>query len=260
MAALTAEVFAALQSLLKASSKDVVRQLCQESFSSSALGSKKLLDVTCSSLSVTQEEAEQGSPSILQLLQALHRLTRLVVFRDLSSAEAILALFPENFHQNLKNLLTKIILEHVPTWRAEAQTNQSGVRTEPSCPHTVSLPRLVDLDWRVDIRTSSDSISRMAVPTCLLQMKAATLRDSEQRASLPSFKLRQNGVGRACRSKRGSSDFGAVFSFQIQEDASLCGEQPSMSAVTVELSKETLDTMLDGLGRIWDQLSAVASK
>ncbi|KAJ8787796.1 hypothetical protein J1605_005698 [Eschrichtius robustus] len=86
------------------------------------------------------EEAEQ-------LLQALHHLTRLVVFRDLSSAEAILALFPENFHQNLKNLLTKIILEH-----------------------------------------------------------------------------------------------------------------PSMSAVTVELSKETLDTMLDGLGRIRDQLSAVASK
>ncbi|XP_059874708.1 COMM domain-containing protein 9 isoform X2 [Delphinus delphis] len=196
MAALTAEVFAALQSLLKASSKDVVRQLCQESFSSSALGSKKLLDVTCSSLSVTQEEAEQ-------LLQALHRLTRLVVFRDLSSAEAILALFPENFHQNLKNLLTKIILEHVSTWRAEAQTNQKacyvdhththvqplelpvveerlsnagGVSTEPSCPHTVSLPRLVDLDWRVDIKTSSDSISRMAVPTCLLQMKCSLFR------------------------------------------------------------------------------------
>uniref|UniRef100_F1SHG3 COMM domain containing 9 n=1 Tax=Sus scrofa TaxID=9823 RepID=F1SHG3_PIG len=105
MAALTAENFAALQSLLKASSKDVVRQLCQESFSSSAVGSKKLLDITCSSLSVTQEEAEQ-------LLQALHRLTRVAVFRDLSS-EAILALFPENFHQNLKNLLTKIILEHV---------------------------------------------------------------------------------------------------------------------------------------------------
>lgn len=46
---------------LQASSKDVVRQLCQESFSTSALGSKKLLDTTCSSLSVTQEEAEQVS-------------------------------------------------------------------------------------------------------------------------------------------------------------------------------------------------------
>lgn len=51
--------------------------------------------------------------SPLQLLQALHRLTRLVTFRNLSSAEAILALFPEDFHQSLKNLLTKIILEHV---------------------------------------------------------------------------------------------------------------------------------------------------
>uniref|UniRef100_A0A671E002 COMM domain containing 9 n=1 Tax=Rhinolophus ferrumequinum TaxID=59479 RepID=A0A671E002_RHIFE len=122
MAALTAENFAALQSLLKASSKDVVRQLCQESFSTSALGSRKLLDITCSSLSVTQEEAEQ-------LLQALHRLTRLAAFRDLSSAEAVLALFPENFHQNLKNLLTKIILEHVSTWRTEAQANLS-VQTE----------------------------------------------------------------------------------------------------------------------------------
>lgn len=84
-------------------------------------------------------------------------------------------------------------------------------------PSTVSLPRLVDLDWRVDIKTASDSISRMAVPTCLLQMK-------------------------------------------IQEDPSVCGDGPSVSAVTMELSKETLDTMLDGLGRIRDQLSAVANK
>uniref|UniRef100_F6SAJ4 COMM domain containing 9 n=1 Tax=Monodelphis domestica TaxID=13616 RepID=F6SAJ4_MONDO len=89
-----------------ASSKDVVRQLCQESFSSSALGSKKLLDITCSSLSVTQEEADQ-------LIRSLHRLTRLVAYRDLTAGEEILALFPENFHQNLKNLLTKIIMEHV---------------------------------------------------------------------------------------------------------------------------------------------------
>ena len=46
-----------------------------------------------------------------------------------------------------------------------------GARAERSCIPAVSLPRLVDLDWRVDIKTSSDSISRMAVPTCLLQMK-----------------------------------------------------------------------------------------
>lgn len=38
----------------------------------------------------------------------------------------------------------------------------------------------------------------------------------------------------------------------------VCVDRPSVSAVTVELSKETLDTMLGGLGRIRDQLSRVA--
>ncbi|XP_005304578.3 COMM domain-containing protein 9 [Chrysemys picta bellii] len=198
MAAVTEEQFAALQILLKASSKDVVRQLCQECFSSSTRGSSKLIDSTCSNLSVTSEEAAQ-------LICSLHNLTRHIVYRGLSSAEEILSLFPENFHQSLKNLLTKIILENVSVWRSEAQSSQ------------ISLPRLVDMDWRVDIKTSSDSIGRMAVPTCLLQLK-------------------------------------------IQEDAALCGDNPVISAVTVELNKETLDTMLDGLGRIRDQLSAVANK
>uniref|UniRef100_A0A8C3RQW3 COMM domain containing 9 n=2 Tax=Chelydra serpentina TaxID=8475 RepID=A0A8C3RQW3_CHESE len=197
MAAVTEEQFAALQILLKASSKDVVRQLCQECFSSSR-GSSKLIDSTCSNLSVTSEEAAQ-------LVSSLHNLTRHIVYRGLSSAEEILSLFPENFHQSLKNLLTKIILENVSVWRSEAQSSQ------------ISLPQLVDMDWRVDIKTSSDSIGRMAVPTCLLQLK-------------------------------------------IQEDAALCGDNPVISAVTVELNKETLDTMLDGLGRIRDQLSAVANK
>uniref|UniRef100_A0A8C8RT30 COMM domain containing 9 n=1 Tax=Pelusios castaneus TaxID=367368 RepID=A0A8C8RT30_9SAUR len=198
MADVTEENFAALQILLKASSKDVVRQLCQECFSSSTKGSSKLIDSTCSNLSVTPEEATQ-------LVCSLHNLTRHIVYRGLSSVEEILSLFPENFHQSLKNLLTKIILENVSIWRNEAQSNQ------------ISLPRLVDMDWRVDIKTSSDSIGRMAVPTCLLQLK-------------------------------------------IQEDATLCGDSPVISAVTVELNKETLDTMLDGLGRIRDQLSAVANK
>ncbi|XP_053243843.1 COMM domain-containing protein 9 [Podarcis raffonei] len=198
MAAVGEEEFTALQILLKASSKDVVRQLCQECFSSSAGGSDKLIENTCSSLSVTPNEASQ-------LIRSLHNLTRHTVYHGLTSPEEILALFPEGFHQNLKNLLTKIILENVSSWRNEAQASQ------------ISLPRLVDLDWRVDIKTSSDSISRMAVPTCLLQLK-------------------------------------------IQEDAALCGNDFTTSALTVELNKQTLDTMLDGLGRIRDQLSAVANK
>lgn len=47
--------------------------------------------------------------------------------------------------------------------------------TDPFFNPSVSLPRLVDMDWRVDIKTSSDSISRMAVPTCLLQLKVMSV-------------------------------------------------------------------------------------
>ncbi|XP_060620691.2 COMM domain-containing protein 9 [Anolis sagrei] len=198
MAAMEPEMFAALQILLKAPSKDVVRQLCQECFSHSASGSDKLVESVCSNLSVVPNEANQ-------LIHSLHNLTRYTVYHGLMSPEEILSLFPEGFHQNLKNLLTKIILENISAWRNEAQSSQ------------ISLPRLVDMDWRVDIKTSSDSISRMAVPTCLLQLK-------------------------------------------IKEDAALCGNDFSASTLTVELNKQTLDTMLDGLGRIRDQLSTIANK
>ncbi|KAK1159901.1 COMM domain-containing protein 9-like [Acipenser oxyrinchus oxyrinchus] len=189
------EQFTALQLLLKAPSKEAVKQLCQDGFSWRGTGS---VESTASSLSITAEEAQQ-------LLGALHSLSHHVLFHGLSSTEQLLAVFPDTFHPSLKNLLTKILLEHSPTWRNEALSNQ------------ISLPQLVDMDWRVDIKTASDSVARMAVPTCLVQMK-------------------------------------------VQDDPCLCGPRPGVSTVTVELSKETLETMLDGLGRIRDQLSTVASK
>lgn len=37
--------------------------------------------------------------------------------------------------------------------------------------YIVSLPRLKELDWRVDMIAGSDSVSRMSVPTCLVQFK-----------------------------------------------------------------------------------------
>uniref|UniRef100_A0A673KGG0 COMM domain containing 9 n=1 Tax=Sinocyclocheilus rhinocerous TaxID=307959 RepID=A0A673KGG0_9TELE len=140
----------------------------------------------------------------LQLLTAFHMLSHHVVYQNLTSPEQVLSLFPESFHSNLKNLITKILLENSVTWRNEALSSQ------------ISLPKLVDLEWRVDMKTASDSLSRMAVPTCLLQMK-------------------------------------------LQDTPCISGS-PSESTVTMELSKETLDTMIDGLGRIRDQLSAVARK
>uniref|UniRef100_A0A671N848 COMM domain containing 9 n=1 Tax=Sinocyclocheilus anshuiensis TaxID=1608454 RepID=A0A671N848_9TELE len=132
----------------------------------------------------------------LQLLTAFHMLSH-HVYQNLTSPEQILSLFPESFHSNLKNLITKILLKNSVTWRNEALSSQSECEI-----------------WRVDMKTASDSLSRMAVPT--LQMK-------------------------------------------LQDTPCISGG-PSESTVTMELSKETLDTMIDGLGRIRDQLSAVVRK
>ncbi|NXG58109.1 COMD9 protein, partial [Hemiprocne comata] len=106
MAAMRDGEFAALQSLLKAPSRDAVRQLCQECFCSTPAGLGPLAQRACPGLAAGFEEAEQ-------LVYALHNLTRHVVYHGLRRAEDILSLFPENFHQNLKNLLTKIILENM---------------------------------------------------------------------------------------------------------------------------------------------------
>ena len=39
---------------------------------------------------------------------------------------------------------------------------------------SVSLPRLVEFDWRVDVKSASDTVPRMSVPTCLLQLKVGS--------------------------------------------------------------------------------------
>ncbi|XP_076027307.1 COMM domain-containing protein 9 [Genypterus blacodes] len=195
MAAVVAsEHFTNLQLLLKAPSKDAVRDVCVQSHGAP---SRRLAETTAATFSIPVAQATQ-------LVQSLHTLSRHVLFHNLSSPDQILALFPDSFHSSLKNLITKILLEQSPTWRTEALS------------HQISLPQLKELDWRVDMVTASDSVSRMAVPTCLVQLKMAD----------------------ACPAAGGES----------------------VSAVTVELSRESLDTILDGLGRIRDQLSVVAGK
>ena len=78
-----------------------------------------------------------------------------------------------------------------------------------------SLPSYVGVDWRVDVKTSSDRVARMSVPSLLVDLKVA-------------------------------------------DQPSSTATVPHARHVEFELSKEALKTMLDGLGRIRDQLGAVA--
>lgn len=45
---------------------------------------------------------------------------------------------------------------------------------------------------------------------------------------------------------------------QVQDQATSVDHMPGTTSINFELTKQTLDTMLDGLGKIRDQLSSVA--
>ncbi|KAL5006642.1 hypothetical protein ScPMuIL_015448 [Solemya velum] len=187
-----------LQPLLAAPSKDAVVGICKQAF---LYGYKHeipsfVVQNVISKLSINEAQC-------MTLLRSLCVLIKKAVFQGSTESIVISQIFPDDFHKNLRDLLIKIIIDNLNTWRMMSINNQ------------VSLSKMVDFDWRVDIKTSSDSMSRMSVPTCLLQMK-----------------VQQN---------------------PIEE-----GIIPDESNINVELSKETLDTMLDGLSKIRDQLSAVA--
>ncbi|XP_064634279.1 COMM domain-containing protein 9-like [Lineus longissimus] len=192
--------FDPLLSLLKASSKEVVVRLSNEAYllRSSNQIPGDVVKKTTEALGIDQKES-------YKLILALGGLIKKSLFLSSSEPGPVLALFPDNFHKNLKELLTKVILDNLNNWRNRAISSQ------------VSLPRLLDFDWRVDTKMSSDAIARMSIPTCILQM-------------------------------------------QVQDPPLELERQQETSTLNVELSKETIETMLDGLGKIRDQLSSVTKK
>ncbi|XP_071955608.1 COMM domain-containing protein 9-like [Antedon mediterranea] len=192
--------FEVLNLLLKANAKELVIELCQNSFTyrnASSYPEKVILN--------TSNTLEVDKADSLQLLQSLATLIQYALYIGCTSVTSVKEIFPGDFHKSLKDLLSKIIAEYLPTWRKSSINNQ------------VSLPRLVDFDWRVDVKTCSDSISRMSVPTCLLNL-------------------------------------------QTRENAKDDKEFSCDSSVDLELNKQTLDTMLDALGKIRDQLDSVVTK
>lgn len=53
-------------------------------------------------------------------------------------------LLPPDFHEALGNLISTIVAHHVPEWREALLAAQ------------VSEPRLLDMDWRVDVKAASN--------------------------------------------------------------------------------------------------------
>ena len=98
----------------------------------------------------------------------------------------------------------------------------------------------------MDVKTSSNAIGRMSMPTCIMQLQVSAT------GYLFHDKLSKNVL----RTYRIVFLFPIVF--KVQENAREQNAMPAVRRLNVELTKEKLDTMLDGLGKIRDQLSSVA--
>jgi len=93
-----------------------------------------------------------------QLFVSLTCLLRLCVYNGLSSADEISSLFPADFPRGLKQRLSNLIASNSQNFREQMANN------------TTAPPKLVDFDWRVDLKTSSGHLSRMRVPTIFLSL------------------------------------------------------------------------------------------
>ena len=69
---------------------------------------------------------------------------------------------------NLQKLVVSVVASNLATWRDLSSNNE------------LSLPTLKEFDWRIDIKTSSDKVARMSVPTALVQVSSVNVGCPEE--------------------------------------------------------------------------------
>ncbi|XP_067937433.1 COMM domain-containing protein 9-like [Watersipora subatra] len=188
------------QHLLKVPSKEVMVRLCDQAILYKGLASHNLPDSIVanwsSTLSVTKGETRQVITSLSSLLQR-------GVFLFSANPSAVSNAFPDDFHADLRELLSSIIAKRFSEWKVTlADSNRT-------------LPMLIDVQCKVNSTSDSATLDAL-LPTkasCVLQLKI-------------------EGVGNTDKTE----------------------------LIDVELSREKVDTMLDGLSKIRDQLTSAMQR
>lgn len=116
-----------------------------------------------------------SAESVIQVAKGLSKLCTEALYHGWSAQE-LQAAFPSDFHAKLAQLLAALLSRLVVQWR------------QKELDHGISLPKLKSLDWRIDIKTASESNQQMSVPTLLVQL---AVEDSavEDTSKLVQFEL-----------------------------------------------------------------------
>lgn len=186
-----------LDLLMAAPSKDFVNQLFQTSYSCiSGTIPEAIISKAAEALSTDVEKARS---LFVELVALIHQ----VLFESVSSKEKLLRLLPSGLNDKLKALIVGVIASNLAKWRKQTSNSQ------------LSLPKLKEFDWRIDIKSASDTAARLSMPTAIVQMK-------------------------------------------VEDFPTSTTEVATTDEISFEVNRDTLDTVLDGLRKIRDQLASVA--
>mmetsp|Transcript_5235 Transcript_5235/g.15365 ORF Transcript_5235/g.15365 Transcript_5235/m.15365 type:complete len:196 (-) Transcript_5235:221-808(-) len=187
----------ALSLLLKASSKAVVLRAFHRVFVCRRLPHDAVPGLVEDLALDDQAQGQELADSIANIIQSALQTS------DVDQTMEEVARTAPGLDARLTDLVRQLLTSQLPEWR------EASIMQRPS------LPRFVDIDWRIDVKTASDRVSRMSLPTVLVDL-------------------------------------------QVEAPPENVSAMPSTRHVDFELSREALQTMLDGLGRIKDQLGFVA--
>ncbi|EGG20987.1 hypothetical protein DFA_00856 [Cavenderia fasciculata] len=99
---------------------------------------------------------------------------------------------------------------------------------------TCSLPRMIDTDWRMDVKTSSDVMNRMAVPTVLFKIEVCYCFIIRISAITHMFQVLTHSL---------IDSFIQVEDSQKINDPSSVDEKKTKTVI-FELNKQTINTIL----------------
>ena len=103
-----------------------------------------------------------------QLMDALVELVLAAMYHgNVEDVADVLGGFPGELDARLKRLIGQILKASLAQWR------------EAGALQRVSLPKLLETDWRVDLQSSSTHVLQMAVPSVLVRMR---VQDQPSRA------------------------------------------------------------------------------
>lgn len=194
--------FSALSILSNAHDKQAINKTFQETFRCRFSGLSDIRKLRwCSNLDIDENDIS----IIDELFAAMLSLIQHVLYYNITDGHKIIELFPTDFNPKFAKGIAKILISNMNQWRnAQKQTTISAVPKlvdfgmDCNCMSVVEyLCFYLFIEWRLDIKKSSNAVSIMSEPAVLVSMEVQPPQTEVgilESHNQIQFELRQNSL------------------------------------------------------------------